>query len=334
MKRSLVFLLLAVGGCGDSSPAAPEVRTVTNAVTIDTIFVTVTRTDSLTVTTTDTVTVTFPAAVTDTVTVMVTDTLELRTPPKTAPPGIVLTATVWASRYVITDATPSALDSIVYVGRGVRSGFWDPFERSWNDTLNMFLFNAHFSTDAVLEVQAHPAYVTPDSALEAAHLFLPVIGPLPRVLINGADQVELSPTDDLRASATNCNGRAYQWAGDYRTDSQWETPYLEEVALHEGGHIVLGDCTWSGCVVDCIGLGNPTSAEWKAAQAADGMFITEYARDHPDREDMAETLWAWFVSRCVPDLLHPEYKRRIDEGTPNRLAYFDQLGLDMRPWDC
>ena len=61
------------------------------------------------------------------------------------------------------------------------------------------------------------------------------------------------------------------------------------------------------------------------------MWITPFARDH---EDMAETWWAWFVSRCVPDRLHPDYKRRIDAGIPNRLAYFDNLALDTRPWQC
>ncbi|MDE0393431.1 MAG: hypothetical protein OYK82_01505 [Gammaproteobacteria bacterium] len=81
---------------------------------------------------------------------------------------------------------------------------------------------------------------------------------------------------------------------------------------------------------DCEGVSNTRGEGWLAAVAADSLYINDFARR---REDMAETWWAWFVSRCVPERLHPEFKRRIDAGIPNRLAFFDGLNLDMRPWD-
>ena len=246
-----------------------------------------------------------------------------------APGGVVLSGTVWVSPDIITNADASTLDSLVYVGRGMR-GFYDPFEgeRRWRDDLELFLFEAHFGGGALLQVQAHPAYGEADSALAAARQILPPMGRLPRMLIDGGREVELSPTPDYGAGGNGC-GKIYHWGAGTRAAG-----FVEEVALHEGSHAVLEDCGWDGCRIDCAGLGGSRSAEWRAAQAADGLFISPYARDHPDREDMAETLWAWFVSRCVPDRLPPEYKRRIDAGIPHRLAYFDRLGLDMRPWAC
>ena len=242
--------------------------------------------------------------------------------------GVVLPGTVWVSADIITEADPSALDSLVYVGRGMR-GFFDPFESRWRDDLEVFLFEAHFDGGATMEVQAHPAYGQADSALVAARLYLPPIGRLPRMLIDGGREVELSPEPNYGAGGNGC-GKLYHWGDGHLS----ETGFLEEVALHEGGHAVLDDCGWDGCRIDCAGLARSLSAEWRAAQAADSLFITAYARDNPNREDVAETLWAWFVSRCVPDRLPPEYKRRIDAGIPHRLAYFDRLGLDMRPWQC
>ena len=268
-------------------------------------------------------------------------------PPGRAYGRVVLPGTVWESADVITAADPSALDSVVYVGRGMR-WFFPPLEGGWRD-LEVFLLAAHFAGGTILEVQAHPAYVEADSALAAAKLFLPPIGRLPRVLIDGAREVELSPESsrpppNFHAGSNSC-GNLYHWEGDLRRavlrippQGRPQAHYVEEVALHEGGHAVLDDCPWDGCHdSECdVGLGNPTSAEWRAAQAADSVFITLYALEHPEREDMAETLWAWFVSRCVPDRLHPEYKRRIDAGIPHRLAYLDRalLGLDLRPWQC
>ena len=244
--------------------------------------------------------------------------------------GVVLPGTVWVSADIITEADPSALESLVYVGRGVR-GFYDPFERErrWRDDLEVFLFEAHFEGGATMEVQAHPAYGAVDSALAAAQQFLPPIGRLPRMLIDGGREVELSPVPDYGAGGNAC-GRIYHWGDGHPAGAD----FFEEVALHEGGHAVLEDCGWDGCRIDCAGLAGSLSAAWRAAQAADGLFISAYARDHPDREDMAETLWAWFVSRCAPDRLPGVYKRRIDAGIPHRLAYFDRLGLDMRPWQC
>ena len=76
------------------------------------------------------------------------------------------------------------------------------------------------------------------------------------------------------------------------------------------------------------------SAGWLAAQKADGKFISAYARDNPNREDVAESIWGWFVVRCVPDRMPPWVVAAITAGIPHRLAYFDSQDLDMSPYSC
>ena len=258
--------------------------------------------------------------------------VETRKPPGDAPDGLVLRGTVWESPDVMTPDDPSALDSIVYAGRGMRR-FYDRSIQGWRDDLDLFLFAAHFEGDTVLQVEAHPAYGIVDSARVFVDMFVPSMGPLPRFLIDHAREVEIMPQVPEKPSALGAGGlgcqKSYHWRGDVR--GEWQEPFLEEVAMHEGSHAVLEGCCHGET---CAELGGARSDEWRAAQAADSMFITDYARNYPEREDMAETLWAWFVSRCVSDRLHPEYKRRIDEGIPHRLVYFDSLNLDMRPWRC
>ena len=83
--------------------------------------------------------------------------------------------------------------------------------------------------------------------------------------------------------------------------------------LHEYAHLAYDGAAYS-------------SATWRAAVAADDRFITEYARDFPHREDVAESYVAWFAVRCSADrLIPPSEAAFIRSAIPARLAYFDEL---------
>lgn len=94
---------------------------------------------------------------------------------------------------------------------------------------------------------------------------------------------------------------------------------LEELFLHDAAHVSLDP-------------GHKDAVGWLAAQEADGVFISNYARDHPDREDVAESALAYFAVRYRPRSLSPEDQWAILTAIPNRLAYFEEQGLDMSPY--
>ena len=71
---------------------------------------------------------------------------------------------------------------------------------------------------------------------------------------------------------------------------------------------------------------------WRAAQEADGRFLTSYAKDYPEREDIAETTWAYFVTHYRPDRIGARNVETILAAIPNRLAYFDAQRFDMSPY--
>ena len=58
----------------------------------------------------------------------------------------------------------------------------------------------------------------------------------------------------------------------------------------------------------------------------------EYARDNPDREDVAESILPYFAVRYRPDRLSDADRAAITYAIPNRLVYFDDAGLDMAPY--
>ena len=85
--------------------------------------------------------------------------------------------------------------------------------------------------------------------------------------------------------------------------------------------------------VSHMGLEAPldTTAAWAAAQAADRRFISDYAREFPQSEDMAESFVAWVAVRYRSDRISPSALATVLEAIPNRLAFFDGLGLDLDP---
>ncbi len=68
-----------------------------------------------------------------------------------------------------------------------------------------------------------------------------------------------------------------------------------------------------------------------AAQEADDRFISTYAEDFPDREDIAESIVPYIAVRYRSDRISEQLRSTILDAIPNRIDYFDSLGLSMYP---
>ena len=68
---------------------------------------------------------------------------------------------------------------------------------------------------------------------------------------------------------------------------------LEETLIHEGCHTSM-DYRLYG------------TEQWESAQAADNKFSSNYARDHPGREDVAETYLVWFATKYARETFTEE----------------------------
>ena len=94
---------------------------------------------------------------------------------------------------------------------------------------------------------------------------------------------------------------------------------VEEFIMHELGHVSLDEA-------------HRLKNGWRLAQLLDPASISLYARRYLDREDIAESIVAWFAARVRPDRLPPGDLVKILETIPNRLAYFDKQGFDLAPY--
>lgn len=227
---------------------------------------------------------------------------------RTAPPfkGI-----AFLSSEVITPEDPSTFDRLEFAGQGRRA----MFDRRKNDDIQVeaWLFRATFrDREPAVEVQVNPEFSREEAEREARR-YLPVIGRIPRALREDVETVWIHKGDNPFGGG-NRNLLIHTGQGE----SYFQKGVIEEIFLHEACHTSLD-------------ADHANAPKWREAQKADARFISNYSRDYPLREDIAESFGAYVALRHKRDRLKPEVARAIEEAIPNRIAYFDSLGLDLRP---
>ena len=95
---------------------------------------------------------------------------------------------------------------------------------------------------------------------------------------------------------------------------------MDETLMHEACHTSLDSRVYN-------------TDGWDAAVAQDGIYISDYARDNPQREDVAETFLVWFATRYSQDTFTQSELDDWESQLGGRFAYFDDLCLEMNPYE-
>jgi hypothetical protein len=189
------------------------------------------------------------------------------------------------------------------------------FDRRVNNwiTVNAYLFNASFDDGLTAEIQVNPEFSSSDAALVEAQKYGEVIGRLPTALRTSVETVWIHKGIQPFGGGNN-NLLIHTGQADlYEADG-----ILEETFVHEAAHTSL-DST------------HAAATGWLAAQTGDGTFISTYARDFPDREDIAESFLPYLAIRYRSDRISQPLADTIVQTIPNRIAYFDNQSFDMYP---
>ena len=182
-------------------------------------------------------------------------------------------------------------------------------------TVNAYLFDARIRGRDI-EFQVNPEFGSETAARSEVDVFAPALGRLPAVLLSRAEKVHVNAGDGLFGG--NWDDRSFLIHTGYGR-GLLRDGFLEEVLFHEGAHVS----------VDGVHASAPG---WRAAQQADGGFVSDYARDHPDREDVAESVLPYFAVRFVPSRLSRQQREAIEAAIPNRVRYFEEQRLDGTPY--
>ena len=223
--------------------------------------------------------------------------------------------TVFITPDVVGPSDPTSLRGVTYTGRGQRV-IYDRRPDAWI-TVNAYLFRVRYG-GAELEFQVNPEFGNREAARAEVDTYAAALGRLPAVLLSRAQKVQINAGDELFGG----NWRDQSFL--IHTDQGREyirNGFLEEVFIHESAHVSLDGA-------------HDNSAGWRAAQDADGVFISEYARDYPDREDVAESILPYFAVRYRPERLTDPDRSAILTAIPNRLLYFDEAGTRHVALQC
>lgn len=92
---------------------------------------------------------------------------------------------------------------------------------------------------------------------------------------------------------------------------------MEELILHEGGHVAMQELHFD--------------AEYLSIRRDDPTYISEYAQENAQREDLSESIVPYFGFLFKRDQLSEDMIYRFERIMKNRIAYFDAQNYDFYP---
>jgi len=225
--------------------------------------------------------------------------------PPTRPP---FSGSAYISGAIITEADPTSFAALEYQGRADRRMFDRRTARF--QVINAHIFDARFGASTHVEVQVNPEFAR-DEAEREARSYAAVIGRLPSFLFRDLRTVWIH-RGDLDWGGGNNNLMIHTG----RHGSYASRGVVEEILLHEATHTSLDS-------------EHRASPRWREAQIADHAWISDYARDNPEREDLAETVSVYLAQRFRADRLPAATIATIRATIGARIAYLDCAGLTM-----
>lgn len=213
---------------------------------------------------------------------------------------------------IIRTDDPTTYVSNTYVGRG-RRVVYDRRE-GWV-TIWAYLFRATYSDGRHLEFQVNPEFGSIAAAQIEVDKYGPPIGRVPTGLRTNVSSVTIH-----KGKAPYGGGNKNLLIHTDQTYVYESRDILEETFVHEAAHATLD--------------GPHAHAQgWQQAQMLDNGFITEYAQEHPEREDIAESFLFYLAVRYRPERISQNLYDTIMSTMAHRIAYFDQQEIDVYPVD-
>lgn len=210
----------------------------------------------------------------------------------------------------ILPSDPSVLKSIAYDGRKTETVF--DRQAGKRIVINAYDFTATWTNGSTSKLIVNPAIGGLDAARKEARKHAEIVGRLPCCLRSYIDEIVVH---DGNAPYGGGNHRVMFYA--QKTVEHERDGTLDEIVIHEAAHN--------------LGQEIGSSPLWRQAQKKDNAFISKYAQEHPDREDVSESFLAWLILRYHRDRITDEQANTISSQIPARLRYFDNRDYDVTP---
>lgn len=180
---------------------------------------------------------------------------------------------------------------------------------------DVYQFEVSFLDRSQIGIWVHPTVGSKVDARDLAGQLLGPLGRLPAIMRHRLSHVVVH--SGYHAAFAEHLGHFFVLYAD-NIQARIDTHDLDETVFHESVHATL-DADWS------------QSAEWLQAQESDGQFITDYAAEKPDGEDLAETALFGLTYLRHRDRLPPEVVSGMEAMIPSRLAFLQTIFAEPEP---
>jgi len=185
-----------------------------------------------------------------------------------------------------------------------------------------YKFEVLFDDNIRTNVNVRKVDYTQAEAAVLAKEYATSMGRLPAFLRQGIDNINL-----LKGEGRNWTG-AYQTkslnlqVGGYLEEKFKSQKILEETLMHEACHATI-DGKYYGT--------EDGKKAWKEAQTQDNMFISLYASQNPDREDVAESIVPYLAVKYRNNRVSEDDYKKMAQAIPNRIKVLDQANMNFYP---
>ena len=182
------------------------------------------------------------------------------------------------------------------------------------------IYTINFGDGLTLDFEIHTDF-SEQEAFSINQKYAPLIGQLGKELRKNIKSFEFLK-GEYRASAQLTNDLSYanitlhlDWLNNI-VETRPDGDRTEELFIHEAAHLSIDPYVYG-------------EQEWIDAVNLDGNYLSKYAKDNPNSEDIAEVFQAYIAVKYFPERISNTLKDTILSVSLNRFKYFDSLNLDL-----
>ncbi len=235
-------------------------------------------------------------------------------------PFLYQNGTGWVSDFydVIVPGDPSAFQTIQQ-GSDRSVLMWDRDANNnagaWINPLS-YVYALTYDDSIVSEIRIRKVDFSQTEADELAQTYGQLMGQLPAFLRAGVDSINILASDALFGG--NNWLHSIEITIGATSELYLQTGNMEEILLHEATHAAL----------DQLYTDN---SDWATAQDQDPRYVSRYAADNPNREDIAETIVPYLGIRYQNARIEQSTQQSLNSSISHRMALLDSLDLDLYP---
>ena len=225
--------------------------------------------------------------------------------------------TMWDLPDLITSSDYTIYSTSSYQGIETRL-FYD---KSIPDFINYpaHIYKVNFGDGLSVDFEIYTEF-TLEEAGNIEQKYAPLIGQLGKDLRRNIKSFEFLKGEEV-ASAQRTDDLNYAnitFHTDWLTlvETRFSGDRTEELLIHESTHLSIDPYIYG-------------QQGWTDAVNLDGNYLSTYAKDNPDSEDIAETFQAYIAVKYFPDRISNSLRDTILSVCLNRFKYFDSLNLDL-----